>query len=405
GGGRCGERANRNCISAQLAPAALDMWRWFTYEEEYPREETKHDPNHVLVRQTSNRSGGRLSAQAPHGGSSSNSDTDNDSDVAPTFDKLDPSVTAAILAQAAFRGYRLRERLRRLPAREAEKHILGLHNNARGFRRVGLFLLFSGLYLALVFYGVDVSFQRSVRQALRDHVAGVKYGPGLDKTHHDVASLADVHQWVQAFYLKTYDGTELEHPCTPCAIKPPDDVCDACDFTSVYEMFAEDSDSSSADSVGSGGEPSSGEAAAAAWNGRRKVAAASDDSSISSSSSTFGLSEECVQCLIATNCVGVFLEKCEEVLGLPSSNNTASSSTTTSEAAAANFSALLAELDLEPSGGVRASGGYLTVENATQCDDFQLDWGHTESFGRFLFGLKERDVLVLSTRTRLLYTR
>ncbi|CAM9624207.1 unnamed protein product, partial [Ectocarpus sp. 12 AP-2014] len=381
------------------------MWRWFTYEEEYPREETKHDPNHVLVRQTSNRSGGRLSAQAPHGGSSSNSDTDNDSDVAPTFDKLDPSVTAAILAQAAFRGYRLRERLRRLPAREAEKHILGLHNNARGFRRVGLFLLFSGLYLALVFYGVDVSFQRSVRQALRDHVAGVKYGPGLDKTHHDVASLADVHQWVQAFYLKTYDGTELEHPCTPCAIKPPDDVCDACDFTSVYEMFAEDSDSSSADSVGSGGEPSSGEAAAAAWNGRRKVAAASDDSSISSSSSTFGLSEECVQCLIATNCVGVFLEKCEEVLGLPSSNTTASSSTTTSEAAAANFSALLAELDLEPSGGVRASGGYLTVENATQCDDFQLDWGHTESFGRFLFGLKERDVLVLSTRTRLLYTR
>ncbi|CAN0442760.1 unnamed protein product, partial [Ectocarpus sp. 12 AP-2014] len=86
-----------------------------------------------------------------------------------------------------------------------------------GFRRVGLFLLFSGLYFALVFYGVDVAFQRSVQQALTDHVAGVKYGPDLDKTHHDVASLADVHQWVQAFFLKTYDGTQLEHPCTPCA--------------------------------------------------------------------------------------------------------------------------------------------------------------------------------------------
>ncbi|CAM9848916.1 unnamed protein product [Ectocarpus sp. 6 AP-2014] len=159
-------------------------------------------------------------------------------------------------------------------------------------------------------------------------------------------------------------------------------------------MFAEDSGSSSADSVGSEGEPSTGEAVAAAWNGRRKMSAASGDSS-SSSSSTMGLSEECVQCLIATSCVGVFLEKCEEVLGLPSSNTTASSSTATSDAAAANFSALLAELDLEPSGGVRASGGYVTIENATQCDNFELDWGHTESFGRFFFGLEERDVFIV----------
>ncbi|CAM9620546.1 unnamed protein product, partial [Ectocarpus sp. 13 AM-2016] len=268
--------------------------------------------------------------------------------------------------QAAFRGYRLRERLRRLPAREAEKHILALHNNARGFRRVGLFLLFSGLYFTLVFYGVDVAFQRSVQQALRDHVAGVKYGPDLDKTHHDVTSLADVHDWIQAFYLETYDGTQLEHPCTPCAIKPPDDVCDACDFTLVSDIFNDDSVSSSADTVGSEGEPSSDEAVAAAWNGRRKVAAASgDSSSTTTTTTTMGLSEECVQCLIATNCIGAFLEKCEEVLGLPSPNTTASSSTATSEAAAANFSALLAELDLEPSGGVRASRGYVTVENVS----------------------------------------
>ncbi|CAM9849122.1 unnamed protein product, partial [Ectocarpus sp. 6 AP-2014] len=372
------------------------MWRWFTYEEEYPGEESKHDPNNVLAPQTSSNSG-RLSAHAPNGDSSSNSCIDSDSDVAPTFDKLDPSVTAAILAQAAFRGYRLRGRLRRLPAREAEKHILGLYNNARGFRRVGLFLLFSGLYFALVFYGVDVSFQRSVQQALRDHVAGVKYGPDLDKTHHDVASLADVHQWIQAFFLKTYDGTQLEHPCTPCAIKPPDDVCDACDFTPLYEMFANDSDSSAADNVGSQGEPSSGDGVAAAWNGRRKVAAASSYSSsrTTTTSTSFGLSEECVQCLIALNCAGDLLQNCQEVLGLPYSNTTASSSTTTSEAAAANFSALLEELDLEPSGGVRASGGYVTVENATQCDNFDLDWGHTERLWRFMAGLKERDVFIL----------
>lgn len=73
--------------------------------------------------------------------------------------------------QAAFRGYRLRERLRRLPAREAEKQIKALHRNARGFRRVGLFLVFAGLYFALVFYGVDISFQRSVQQSLKDHLA------------------------------------------------------------------------------------------------------------------------------------------------------------------------------------------------------------------------------------------
>ncbi|CAN0204912.1 unnamed protein product [Ectocarpus sp. 8 AP-2014] len=102
-------------------------------------------------------------------------------------------------------------------------------------------------------------------------------------------------------------------------------------------------------------------------------AASGDSSSSSSSSSTMGLSEECVQCLIALDCVGDLLQNCQEVLGLPSSNTTASSSTATSDAAAANFSALLAELDLEPSGGVRASGGYVTIENATQCDDFKLD--------------------------------
>lgn len=76
--------------------------------------------------------------------------------------------------QAAFRGYRLRDRLRRLPAREAEKTIRALHANDRGFRRLALFLVFSGLYFSLVFGGADVAFQRSVQQGLRDHLALVR---------------------------------------------------------------------------------------------------------------------------------------------------------------------------------------------------------------------------------------
>lgn len=72
--------------------------------------------------------------------------------------------------QAAFRGYCLRKRLRRLPAREAERAIRGLQSNAHGFRRMALFLLFFGLYLSLVFDAIDVSFQRTVVQGLKSHL-------------------------------------------------------------------------------------------------------------------------------------------------------------------------------------------------------------------------------------------
>ena len=79
----------------------------------------------------------------------------------------------AIACQAAFRGYRLRMRLRRLPAREAERTIRGLQSNAHGFRRLGLFLVFCSLYLYVVFDAIDVSFQRTVVQGLRSHLAKV----------------------------------------------------------------------------------------------------------------------------------------------------------------------------------------------------------------------------------------
>ena len=79
-----------------------------------------------------------------------------------------------MLHQAAFRGYRLRDRLRHLPAREAERTIRALHANGRGFWRLTLFLVFFGLYFSLVFGGADVAFQRTVQQGLRDHLALVR---------------------------------------------------------------------------------------------------------------------------------------------------------------------------------------------------------------------------------------
>lgn len=45
-----------------------------------------------------------------------------------------------------------------------------------------------------------------------------------------LASSLQLVFFLQAFYLKTYHGTELEERCTACAIKPPDYVCNACDF-------------------------------------------------------------------------------------------------------------------------------------------------------------------------------
>lgn len=76
--------------------------------------------------------------------------------------------------QAAFRGYRLRYRLRRLPAREAEKTIRALHANAYGFRRIAVFLVFFGLFFSLVFSSADVEFQRKVHQGLESHLGMVR---------------------------------------------------------------------------------------------------------------------------------------------------------------------------------------------------------------------------------------
>lgn len=57
-----------------------------------------------------------------------------------------------------------------LPARDAECAIKALHRNSEGFRRLGTFLIFYGLYFALVFTGFDIPFEREVEQGLRRHV-------------------------------------------------------------------------------------------------------------------------------------------------------------------------------------------------------------------------------------------
>lgn len=80
-----------------------------------------------------------------------------------------------LLSQAAFRGYRLRERLRRLPARAAERTIRDLQRNTAGFRRLATFLVFYAIYFAMVFSSVDVSFERSVKQALQAHLESVSF--------------------------------------------------------------------------------------------------------------------------------------------------------------------------------------------------------------------------------------
>ena len=84
--------------------------------------------------------------------------------------------------QAAFRGYRLRYRLRRLPAREAERAIRALHVNAHGFRRIAVFLVFFGLFFSLVFSSADVDFQRTVHQGLESHLGTVREPCALTTT-------------------------------------------------------------------------------------------------------------------------------------------------------------------------------------------------------------------------------
>lgn len=67
----------------------------------------------------------------------------------------------------------MRERMRRLPARAAERAIRNLQRNAAGFWQLGIFLAFYSLYFAIVFRSIDVAFERSVGQALRAHVNAV----------------------------------------------------------------------------------------------------------------------------------------------------------------------------------------------------------------------------------------
>ncbi|CAM9200045.1 unnamed protein product [Ascophyllum nodosum] len=307
-------------------------------------------------------------ARPPLSRSISSSAAKKELEPKPEFDDLDPAVTAAILTQAAFRGYRLRMRLRRLPAREAERTIRGLQSNAHGFRRLGLFLVFCSLYLYVVFDAIDVSFQRTVVQGLRSHLAKVKYGPNADRTHEDVKSLSDVHEWMQAFYLQTYHGTQVEHPCTACAVKPPDDICDSCDFSLYDSAFANGtidttSSSSSAEGIDEG----------------RQQGEYFTSGSSSSGSTSWDLSEECQACVVARLCTGPYLDNCiahlNGTLGGDGSGNVFSSTTINAS--------VFDDIELQPSAGVSHAKGYTSIENASQCSDYAADVGYTENLARF----------------------
>ena len=98
---------------------------------------------------------------------------------------------------------------------------------------------------------------------------------------------------LEAFYLKTYLGTELEDRCMACVVKPPDDVCNACDFDAYH-----------ADNF----DPTPGVATNSAFISdgqlmRRSPVVgsnnSSNDSSDSSSDSSMGLSKECEACVVS----------------------------------------------------------------------------------------------------------
>ncbi|CAM9204720.1 unnamed protein product, partial [Sphacelaria rigidula] len=253
--------------------------------------------------------------------------------------------------QAAYRGYRLRQRLRMLPAREAEYAIKALHRNSEGFRRLGMFLIFYALYFALVFTGFDIPFERAVEQGLRSHVDSVKFGAGKDRGYEDVSSLADFHEWFQSFFLNTYSGTQLESVCTPCAIRPPDEVCELCDFWGKDDQ--------------------------------------SEDGVENFTLNTSALSNDCSNCLVRASwwCGPIMVEACNITLGggslkgfdftaLMEESDSLSLSWEPMSSASPNYQLLtsaylseslnttaLAELDLTPEGGVSASTGYITVRS------------------------------------------
>lgn len=281
-------------------------------------------------------------------------ESDDSDDVGPTIDDLDRVITATILTQAAFRGYRLRKRLRMLPAREVESAIKALHSNAGGFRLLGMFLIFYALYFALVFTGFDIAFERAVEQGLRGHVNSVKFGPNGDRSHKDVSSLKDFHQWLQAFYLKTYTGTQLEDVCVPCSIRPPDEVCELCDFSSVET-----------------GSDSSGQFEGANFDSEP-------------------LTEECADCKASWVCGPVIAEACNITLsggslegfnftrineewesaysdgGLLSTSSSYHLVSYEFLSDLVNMTAL-AELDMSPEGGVSTSTGHMVVNNVSDC--------------------------------------
>ena len=77
----------------------------------------------------------------------------------------------------------------------------------------------------------------------------------------------------------------------------------------------------------------------------------------------------------------------------PAESSSASRSWSSLASFSSNFSALLDKLNLEPVGGVRASGGYMVIENVRE-DPIRIHFALLTS----AFALLMRDVIVIALR-------
>lgn len=122
------------------------------------------------------------------------------------------------------------------------------------------------------------------------------------------------HPPSQALFLKTYQGTQLEHRCTCCVLKPPDEVCDECDF-SVYDAsvsnpyYSHDSqtwlDSGSSGSSSSDGRDGVGHASSNSSSDRSSSSSSTtggrSKASTADTPGSYGLSEQCGRCVVSVS--------------------------------------------------------------------------------------------------------
>ena len=102
---------------------------------------------------------------------------------------------------------------------------------------------------------------------------------------------------LKSFYLKSYHGTELEDQCTACVVKPPDDVCNACDVDAYHASILDPTLGLTNNSGFISDEQLVRRSVVVGSNSRNS--SSSNHSSASISASSMGLSEECEACVVS----------------------------------------------------------------------------------------------------------